>query len=85
VLQDARALDHVLAHLRSGASVVAAGLQWAPAWCLPLNLFVLGAALYSVTSLAGLEQPWKLLAERVRKLEVRSRDGGTVFIARGVL
>jgi len=83
VLQDEAALDHVFAHLRPGAHVVAAGLQWAPAWCVPVNLFVLGAALYSVTCLGGLEQPWRLLAARLRDVRVRSPLPGGLYIAAG--
>jgi SAM-dependent methyltransferase len=83
VLQEPAALDHLLAHLRRGAHVVAAGLQWAPAWCLPVNLFVFGAALYSVSCLDGLAAPWKLLGERLRSVQVSSRAGGGVYIASG--
>jgi len=52
VLRRPQALDHVLAHLRPGARIVATGLQWAPGWALPVNLFVWGAAWRSVSSLA---------------------------------
>jgi demethylmenaquinone methyltransferase/2-methoxy-6-polyprenyl-1,4-benzoquinol methylase len=83
VLQDEDALDHVLAHLRQGARVVAAGLQWAPAWFVPVNLFVLGAALYSVSCLGNLEQPWRLLAARLRQVRVRTLGVGGVYIASG--
>lgn len=83
VLRDPQALDHVLAHLRPGGRVVAAGLQWAPPWMLPANLFVLGAALYSVTCMEGLEQPWTLLAKRVQGLQVRTRGFGGIYIASG--
>ena len=51
VLRDAAALDHVLAHLRPGARVVAAGLQWAPPWMRPPT-FVLGRRLFRVPSKA---------------------------------
>jgi demethylmenaquinone methyltransferase/2-methoxy-6-polyprenyl-1,4-benzoquinol methylase len=85
VLRDPASLDHVLAHLKPGAQVVAAGLQWAPPWMVPANLFVLGAALYSVTSLAGLEQPWDLLAERLQDVQVRTRGFGGIYIASGRL
>lgn len=83
VLQEPAALDHLVAHLRRGAHVVAAGLQWAPVWCVPVNAFVLGAALYSVTCLDGLEAPWKLLGDRLRELQVRSVGGGGIYIASG--
>jgi demethylmenaquinone methyltransferase/2-methoxy-6-polyprenyl-1,4-benzoquinol methylase len=83
VLREAEALDHVIAHLRPGGRVVAAGLQWAPPWMIPANLFVLGAALYSVTCMEGLEQPWTLLARRVQDLQVRTRGFGGIYIASG--
>lgn len=83
VLRDPDALDHVLAHLKPGAHVVASGLQWAPPWMLPTNLFVLGAALYSVTCMEGLAQPWTMLGKRLRQLEVRSRGMGGIYIATG--
>lgn len=83
VLRDHAALDHLLAHLRPGAHVVAAGLQWAPPWMVPANLFVLGAALYSVTSMEGLGQPWTLLARRLQDLEVRTRGFGGIYVASG--
>lgn len=83
VLRDADALDHVLAHLKPGARVVASGLQWAPPWMPATNLFVFGAALYSVTCLSGLSQPWDLLAQRLLDVEVRTRGFGGVYIASG--
>jgi SAM-dependent methyltransferase len=85
VLRDAASLDHVLAHLRPGARVVASGLQWAPPWMPAANLFVFGAALYSVTCLSGLSQPWDLLAQRLMDVEVRTRGFGGIFVASGKL
>ena len=83
VLRDPDALDHVLAHLKPGAHVVATGLQWAPPWMLPANLFVLGAAWYSVTCMEGLAQPWTMLARRLRDLQVLVRGFGAIYIASG--
>ncbi|MFL6695111.1 MAG: class I SAM-dependent methyltransferase [Ramlibacter sp.] len=83
VLRDPEALDHVLAHLKPGAHVVAAGLQWAPPWMLPTNLFVLGAAWYSVSCMEGLEQPWTMLAKRLTHLQVLVRGFGGIYIASG--
>jgi demethylmenaquinone methyltransferase/2-methoxy-6-polyprenyl-1,4-benzoquinol methylase len=83
VLRDPAALDHVLAHLKPGAHVVACGLQWAPFWMVPANLFVLGAALYSVSSLEGLEQPWTLLARRLKDFEARPLAWPGIFLAQG--
>lgn len=83
VLRDPEALDHVLAHLKPGACVVASGLQWAPPWFMATNLFVLGAAWYSVSSLEGLEQPWSMLARRLRDWQGRMRGFGGIFIGSG--
>ena len=83
VLQDPAALDHVVSHLKRGAHVVAAGLKWAPTWLLPVNVFVLGAALYSVSCMSGLDEPWKLLGERLRQVQVRTLTGGAIYIASG--
>jgi demethylmenaquinone methyltransferase/2-methoxy-6-polyprenyl-1,4-benzoquinol methylase len=83
VLRDARSLDHVFAHLRPGARVVASGLKWAPPWMAATNLFVWGAALYSVTCMAGLSEPWDLLAARLQDVQVRTRALGGIFVASG--
>ena len=83
ILRRADALDHVLPHLKRGAPVVASGLQWAPPWALPVNLFVWGAALRSVSSFQGLERPWSLLAERIDGFEVQDQMFGAVFLGQG--
>jgi ubiquinone/menaquinone biosynthesis C-methylase UbiE len=82
VLQNETALANVLAHLKPGATVVASGLKWAPAWALPVNLFVWPAALRSVSSLAGLHRPWQHLAGLLGEPELRQMIGGGVFLAR---
>lgn len=81
ILRRPEALDHVLQHLKPGARIVATGLQWAPPWALPVNLFVWAAALRSVSSLQGLEQPWGLLGERVDQISLESLMLGAVFLA----
>lgn len=83
ILRDDDALDHVFAHLRPGARVVATGLQWAPPWLWPTNAFVLAAALHSVTSLEGLGRPWDKLAQRLVEVEVETALLGGIYIARG--
>lgn len=83
ILREPLALQNVAGRLRPGASVVACGLQWAAPWAWPLNLFVLGAALHSVTSMRGLERPWSLLARHLDHLQVDSMMGGSLYIASG--
>ena len=77
------ALDRVFAHLRPGARVVATGLQWAPPWAVAVNAFVMGAALYSISSLHGLDRPWSGLQERLQHFEVTPEWMGGVYIASG--
>lgn len=84
ILRRPAALENVLSHLSPGARVVATGLQWAAPWVWPVNLFVLGAALYSVSSLDGLAQPWSQLAPRLDSFEVQPTWMGGIFMARGV-
>jgi SAM-dependent methyltransferase len=82
ILQRDDALANVVEHLRPGATVVACGLKWAPRWAAPVNLFVLPAALRSVSSLSGLHRPWQRLAQLTGAPELRSMLGGGVFLAR---
>jgi SAM-dependent methyltransferase len=82
VMQSDAALDHVLHHLKPGATLVASGLKWAPPWAVPVNLFVWPAARRSVSSLAGLHRPWQLLARRVGEPERQTMLAGAVYLAR---
>lgn len=85
VLQQPAALDNLTRRLRAGAPVVACGLQWAPPWAWPVNLFVLGAALHSVTSFDGLREPWQGLAGYLDTVRVDTHLAGGAYIASGVL
>jgi demethylmenaquinone methyltransferase/2-methoxy-6-polyprenyl-1,4-benzoquinol methylase len=83
IVRHPAALDNVFAHLKPGARVVATGLQWAPPWAVAVNAFVLGAALYSISSLDGLDRPWSGLQERLQAFEVTPEWMGGVYIASG--
>ncbi len=83
ILRAPAAISNVMRALRPGASVVACGLKWSTPWAWPVNLFVFGAALHSVSSLDGLAQPWSLLAAQLDEFEVDSALAGGVFIAHG--
>ena len=85
ILQRPEAVANVLRHLKPGGRVVASGLKWADPWRWPTNLFVLPAALRSVTSLEGLAAPWAGLAAAMPDLDVQSTLLGGVFIASGRL
>jgi len=85
VLRRPEAIANVVRHLKPGARVVASGLKWAtPRLMWPVNLVVLQAALRSVTSLDGLDEPWRLLEERLGPMEVETRLLGGTYIAYGV-
>jgi demethylmenaquinone methyltransferase/2-methoxy-6-polyprenyl-1,4-benzoquinol methylase len=83
ILRDEAAVDHVFAHLKPGARVVAAGLQWAAPWAVPTNAFVTLAALYSTTSLEGLGHPWSRIERRLSHFAVQHTVMGGIYIASG--
>jgi SAM-dependent methyltransferase len=83
ILRCPEAIANVVAHLKPAAHVVAAGLQWAGPRTWPANWFVLSAALYSTTSLEGLDRPWDKLAGLVGGLDVQTRCMGAIYIANG--
>lgn len=85
VLQRPDAVAHAAAHLRSGARVVATGLQWGPRWAVAVNVAVYAAARRSITTLEGLARPWRLLEARIGPMKVESRWFGAVYIAHGVV
>ncbi|MBS0444315.1 MAG: methyltransferase domain-containing protein [Proteobacteria bacterium] len=83
VLRRPEAIANVLGHLRPGARVVAVGLKWASPLMWPVNLFVLSAALRSVTSLEGLAAPWSHLHAQLGAIEVEPALFGAAYIACG--
>ncbi len=50
----------------------------------PVDLLVLPAALRSVTSLDGMDQPWRLLQDQLGPMNVESTLPGGAYIASGV-
>lgn len=84
ILQHSDEIRRVVGHLKPGARVVAAGLQWSSPWDWPTNWLVLMAALYSTTSLAGLGQPWRHLAEQVGALQAMPSPLSGVYIVSGI-
>ncbi len=85
ILRRADSVQRVLRHLKPGARIVACGLKWVSGWASGANLLVLPAALHSVTTLEGLDEPWSHLATHTGALQVESRLMGTVYIATGQL
>lgn len=83
ILRQPEAIANIARHLKPGARVVATGLQWAAPWAWPVNLFVWGAALYSVTTMDGMERPWTVLAAQIPDLDVSATWMGGIFMATG--
>lgn len=86
IQQQPKAMARVCGHLRPGARVVALGLCWAPPWLGLSNLFVLGAALYSIRApgyLASLGQPWRALAEQLASHSVEKRWLDSIYLMQG--
>jgi len=83
ILRNGDAVAQAVRHLKPCARVVACGLKWAPAWAAPVNLLVWPAALRSVTSLEGLDEPWSRLAALVGRLDMETVLLGAVYVASG--
>jgi ubiquinone/menaquinone biosynthesis C-methylase UbiE len=72
ILRSSAALEHVLAHLRPGGRVVAAGAKWAHWWALPVNLATWAMNRSYVTTFEGFDRPWSKLADLVPTLRVET-------------
>ena len=83
LLQRPEAVTNALKMLSQRARVVAAGLRWAPRWALAVNAGVYLAARRSITTLAGLEQPWRELERQLGPMRITSRLLAAVYIAHG--
>jgi len=85
VMRSSAALRHVLAQVRPGGRVVAAGAKLGPRWALPTNLLVRAISRRYVTTLEGLDRPWDRLEGLVPDLRVESLMLGGTYVAWGNL
>jgi precorrin-6B methylase 2 len=83
LLQRPEAVANALGMLRQGARVVATGLCWAPTWALAVNAGVYLAAQRSVTTLDGLDRPWRELERQLGPMRSTSRLLSAVYLAEG--
>ena len=83
VMQSGPALDNVLAHVRPGGTVAAAGGKWAPPWAVALNAGVLALHAPYIRDFTGFDRPWAQLAARVPGLRVREVAMGGGYLASG--
>lgn len=85
VLQSPRALERLFSFARPGARVAIAGIKHPPPWLFPLRLYRLLKARPYVTTLSGLDRPWRLVEFRLANLSVRSMLLGTNYLAYGTV
>ncbi|MGH3812786.1 MAG: class I SAM-dependent methyltransferase [Pseudonocardiaceae bacterium] len=83
VLQSPAALHTVLAALRPGAWVGAAGGKWPAPWLAPLSALVAAVHAPFVRDFTGFDCPWRHLAELVDDLRVTEVALGTGYLALG--
>ncbi len=85
VLQSPRALERIFSFARPGARIAIAGIKHPPPWLLPLRLYRVLKARPYVTTLEGLDRPWRLVEARLANLHVRSVLLGTNYVAYGTV
>lgn len=83
VLRSPVALEHVIAALRPGASVAAAGGKWAPPWAGALNWMALWEHTPFVTTFEGFGRPWDHLAALLADVEVEELFLGAGYVLKG--
>jgi ubiquinone/menaquinone biosynthesis C-methylase UbiE len=86
ILRSPEALAHVVAHVRPGGRVVAAGPKWAPWWwpgAPAINAWTWQLNKDYVTTFEGFGRPWSHLARLVTGLEVEDVFYGGGYIAAG--
>jgi len=88
VMRSPRALTNVLARLRPGGRVVAAGCKWTPWWTPlggPLNVAMWMANRPFITTFEGFGAPWSHLGALLPELSVEVVAGGCGYIASGAV
>jgi precorrin-6B methylase 2 len=83
VIRAPEALDNVLANVRPGGRVAAAGVKLGRWWLRPVGLLGLLLMRPYVTTLNGVARPWTLLAPRIQDLQVEELALGFVYLASG--
>jgi demethylmenaquinone methyltransferase/2-methoxy-6-polyprenyl-1,4-benzoquinol methylase len=83
VLQSRAALARVFGAAKPGARVAASGSKLLPRWLEPANVLVRRLNAPYLTTFAGLDQPWRYLAEYVPDLKVRVALWGAGYLAWG--
>lgn len=85
VLQTPHGLANVFEQAKPGARVSAFGPKLVSRWPSPLNPLVKAAARPYVTTIEGMDRPWRHLEHHVPGLTVRPVLAGTMYFASGTL
>ncbi len=85
VLQSPPALERIFARARPRARVAVAGIKHPSRWLFPLRLYRVLKARPYVTTLDGLDEPWRLLQAYVPDLRIEPVLFGTNYLARGTV
>jgi demethylmenaquinone methyltransferase/2-methoxy-6-polyprenyl-1,4-benzoquinol methylase len=83
ILQSARALTHILAHLRPGAPVAVGGYKLPSRYLWPLRICVSRQCVWHSSNGAPLDRPWELLSRNLGRLRVIELGFGTGYFAHG--
>jgi ubiquinone/menaquinone biosynthesis C-methylase UbiE len=85
VLRSPMAVKNILARVRSGGRVAAAGGKWPPLWLWPLHLVVAATHAPYVSSLDDFDRPWHLLDEHCTGLQVEDTALAMGYLAAGTM
>jgi demethylmenaquinone methyltransferase/2-methoxy-6-polyprenyl-1,4-benzoquinol methylase len=85
VLQSPAAVANVVDHLRPGGRFACVGPKLAGRWGFPVNLVVRRIARLYVTTLRGVDRPWRELERHAETLEHRSLALGGLYVAWGTV
>ncbi len=83
VLQSEAALANIFAACKPGARVAVAGSKLLPWYLAPFNAYVRWSNAPYMTTFAGLDRPWRLLARYVPDLAITPALFGACYLARG--
>ena len=83
VMRSSEALSNVLAHVRLGGRIAAAGGKRASGWMLPANLYLGYAMRRYTTTTEGFDRPWRLLEALLPDLRVEPLLLGGAYVASG--
>jgi ubiquinone/menaquinone biosynthesis C-methylase UbiE len=82
-MRSPEALGNVLAHVRPGGHIAAAGGKRAPTWVIPANLYLRYAMRRYTTTMEGFDRPWRMLEALLPDLRVELLLLGGAYVAWG--